>query len=67
MRDSSALDAPEEEGDKEGYESGSLAGIQPQHAKHLRMQLAPFECEAKVRGQGSRVTVVIQVQLFSIA
>ena len=25
------------------YESGSLAGIQPQHAKRLRMQLAALE------------------------
>ena len=25
------------------YESGSLAGIQPQHAKRLRMQLAAFD------------------------
>jgi proteic killer suppression protein len=28
---------------KRFYESGSLAGIQPQHAKRLRMQLAALE------------------------
>jgi proteic killer suppression protein len=30
------------------YESGSLAGIQPQHAKRLQMQLAALDTAANV-------------------
>lgn len=30
------------------YEAGSLAGIQPQHAKRLRMQLAALDTAASV-------------------